>query len=1390
MMMTFIRSEDRSTRTAAELLELRTLAELPEKLVISQIRQATYQLGSTKTWASQPGMIRRYDDSEDGDKPRNSASDYYKLYSASFMHLGKRGSPGDEFATEAKAFQEWATSPATFADLNQPILVSPRRKPGERESSVPPTPIYPILDPAAHDLMHIDGFEVTDPHGTPTSPLPMPAQWLYVLRDGSIVAPASITAGSTKIDLPGPSKTNPIIGRIAFWTDDESCKLNLNTATEPAPWAAPRTHTRTDDAHARSQPIQGEHYRDPSHPAYTSLSPVLRHFSGGTLASLPKREPADPLGNAPEWWEYLRSMHGRLPRTFLDQANLGSNGGTRETTASNVSAAVLTKRQPLFTTTDEFFFNPERQLNGRGVTSPPLDMTQDDLRYSRFFLTTHSRAPETNPFNRPKISLWPVQETLAERNSTDEQLAALATLDSHAYYFQRASLWTGSGTSGSSQSATDDINLERNLRLLGTLQELTERDFPGIGHSFRDKYGPNGRDHILTSMFDFIRSNANPGSPQSTTTDTPTGSEYSYLPPGFGIAGNTSGTAEYSAVPTRLPDFMHTSETTPAPSIQGFGRFPTISEIALVFVATAGENNVTDAYPEFADKTTAIQTFVIIQPYIVAPGVPATSPAVCYRIRGLENLQIESTSLGLPAHVDGKYDAYNRAVFSSSTMLPATGQSWSGHSTAYAALCAPFLTPAGQPKTLLTSGTSDPDANYPFAGTLTFPTGAGKAAGTKLKFSGTSNNGTSNGAYITVDIFPAAEGVPTANAAPIQSIQVFFPETEIPVPVLPVDTSGAPTSIPFETRLIAQQSGATGSGAHLNLIQRGDVVRSMAVQGDDRGINLSLTRGDMRLLASAPQLVPATTDPADPSNPTGLPRVPDAYTLNGLIYHHFAPTSVLVGPDLVPWNSPNFPNSIPPTAIGAEMPAGFEAHSLRDGNSTANQPASPLNTSVADTAKRAGNLTARRDPTNTSATLSALDYDLANTIGTTAPAIPRDLSGAFNLDNRAGDFDNGPGLIEDGPYINKPDFGNALASAQYFDRGSPFAAENGLTYNPSRGLSSALAFGSLPSGLFGSGNDPSPRPWQTLLFCPHPPSRLTPASDEPDYKKTGNPTDKLDHFGFANPRDHLWAEFFWLPHTDPPGLSEGFATEGKVNMNYQMLPYTWITRATALHGALHGVRLTAIPSPAAEAVGTTNHYKASVAGANPAASLLQFDYSINAKATLEAFSDRFKTGDLFRSPSEICDIWLVPERLNDHDYGTLPGGLPKTPPTGDGAYKNMLTWWEGTDLTSAKDGFEATGDNTREAPYAQLYPRLTTRSNVFTVHYRVQLLKKSRTTKIDEWDEAKDNVAAEYRGSTVIERYLDPTQKGVTDFAETLNTSEALDDYYQWRTVRRTQFAP
>ena len=146
------------------------------------------------------------------------------------------------------------------------------------------------------------------------------------------------------------------------------------------------------------------------------------------------------------------------------------------------------------------------------------------------------------------------------------------------------------------------------------------------------------------------------------------------------------------------------------------------------------------------------------------------------------------------------------------------------------------------------------------------------------------------------------------------------------------------------------------------------------------------------------------------------------------------------------------------------------------------------------------------------------------------------------------------------------------------------------------------------------------------------------------------------------------------------------------------------------------------------------------------------------------FKTRFEAGDIFRSASEVCTIRLV------------PAGETLT---------SLNTWWGARRLT---------GDNLREAPYKALYSRVTTKSNTFTVHYRVQALKQVNRGGRDwaKWEEAKDVIAGEYRGATTIERFLDPNAPNLPNYATVSLTGayDPIDRWYRWRVLSEKQFAP
>jgi hypothetical protein len=217
---------------------------------------------------------------------------------------------------------------------------------------------------------------------------------------------------------------------------------------------------------------------------------------------------------------------------------------------------------------------------------------------------------------------------------------------------------------------------------------------------------------------------------------------------------------------------------------------------------------------------------------------------------------------------------------------------------------------------------------------------------------------------------------------------------------------------------------------------------------------------------------------------------------------------------------------------------------------------------------------------------------------------------------------------------------------------------------------------------------------------------------------------------------------------EPEPISRPFETNGKVNINHQIIPFSYIHRTTALHAVLKAETLMAIPDAA---VGS---YKQKANGLTD-----PFRHYIDATGTLNLWKEAvFDRGRNFISPSQICEHPLVPE------------GITAT-------QSAVQSFWATHRLT---------GDNSKERPYAHLYPRLTTRSNVFRVHFIVETLKKVRGTQSEVFDPAKDLVTARHQGSRLIHRYLDTTRNDLPTYLPAESGSPAtatprpLDLFYDW----------
>jgi len=357
----------------------------------------------------------------------------------------------------------------------------------------------------------------------------------------------------------------------------------------------------------------------------------------------------------------------------------------------------------------------------------------------------------------------------------------------------------------------------------------------------------------------------------------------------------------------------------------------------------------------------------------------------------------------------------------------------------------------------------------------------------------------------------------------------------------------------------------------------------------------------------------------------------------------------------------------------------------------------------------------------------------------------------------AGDWTGMPGRYSDGGLLIRPDQEYAQLAQDtsgdmyvpYFPRDTYGSYSGGPTssltddlsyFSPNRQIPSPVILGTLPRTKTSH--------WQTFAFCPNPANIAHP----------GLP--------FAHPGapDHLLLDLFWMPVAEPYPISDQLSTAGKINLNYRMMPFSYIERKTGLYALMKNTWITALTDNTNNVAyfKSHGHMRSYTTGQKTR-------YAIDVAETLKPFDLLFQSGDLFRSASQLCEMFLVPK------------GESST---------NMLAFWSVNRLTP---------DNAREQPYNDLYSRVTTKSNSFTVHWRVQSLRKNPGTDAAVWDESRDRRISELRGSTLIERYIDPNTKddpatpsvneGIPDYA-TATDPEPLSRFYKWRVVSENYFQP
>jgi uncharacterized protein (TIGR02600 family) len=393
-----------------------------------------------------------------------------------------------------------------------------------------------------------------------------------------------------------------------------------------------------------------------------------------------------------------------------------------------------------------------------------------------------------------------------------------------------------------------------------------------------------------------------------------------------------------------------------------------------------------------------------------------------------------------------------------------------------------------------------------------------------------------------------------------------------------------------------------------------------------------------------------------------------------------------------------------------------------------------------------------------------------------------------NVWTNGGDFDTSVGGAVDGPYINKADESSVQFSSRYNCSGyftfqwcqPQWCSVGAARFSPYRQIPSAGVFGSLPVGLDPS-NPSITNAWRTLLFCPNP-----------------NASNRVA----GNPPDYMLMDLFNLPVVQPYPISEPFSTAGRVNLNYQIAPFNYINRDSALRGVLKSVDMAAIPESQAFDYKGPNLYSRCIQHGPPNTTnnnFYYYRYPIHLNETLKQISAKFSTNGFFRSGAEICSVWLYPANPPGPQNMTNPA-MPLVTDMA-GSTTNLFNWWYGGVGTTRKG---VTGDNQRERPYALIYPQITTKSNTYQIHYRVQTLKQTATAHPSDWSTwidpgtggrgITDKVVGELRGSAVIERYIDPSNPNLPDFATNVTSSgisgTPMDSFYKFRVFNARQFTP
>lgn len=1446
-------------------------------LAISQIQQGTHQDTATsgqEVWASQPGMIRQY--KQDGTLLRG-----LKLYSDSTM-VAKTET---EIAADTPP-ADWDKHPVQYVDLNEPVVRINTTDPTGK-----PRLFFPIIDPRAYsqtETRSVEGFTYSQYANGVSGPaldgvvapasggseadqrLPMPVEWLYMLKDGTLgfldnTGKFVGTSGSGQT----ASRDNPMIARVAFWTDDESTKININTAGEGTPWHTPRLFHERDGEWAQYQPMAYEYQRYPGHPATVCMSTVL--FPGQNMNPLISETSAFDRA-----LEYKEAIYDLMPKILPGGSKAGSVivPVNHEFSPTNFQAVQDALGERLFPSVDEFLLRSSLTKDGqRGEISLGAGQIWSGLEnYEvverlRSFLTVRSRASESNPFGYPKISMWPVHRTTSTRNRTvfDNTIVNCSRLAGKDYFFARQD----------STSQTELSTIPRNKQLFDYLMALTDQPIPGFGAanaSFLTKYGDN-REQILIEMFDYIRCtnlyddniaerNVGPnpaitGLPDARLTAASAGMAAATFTPMRDSNGN-SFPGHGQVTPTVLPKGKNEV-------YRGMGRFLTISEAGLHFIATAQGTTAAGGVSAFKmpckgpapngytpptwkgnGSDTVLNWDNSANWYSNFPPLSAANQDPkkgFYKSRYPTSHKLENHNGDQVGHPGYNPMNWNWTLDMDTPLAPDVKR-----------VQATFLLEWFSPSTGWTL--INPDiaievdaSSLMVGGKRMFPVNGGKTIIRPFKHMSSAWGVYQRGGTISYRAFLQERKLPAVakGVNGYTSGSILYPDTNIP------NEGQAPYSGGVHYTYYSSRPGALQNCNQYNLVSDfidipgGDAGR-IPFSGGKVVVKILSNKSTPEVLQTfnfsfpgaqfpSPILATKTENTQWGNNSDGTlwvkQPVPPPYWWSfhsdgalgrdktGKITKIAAVPSTRMGGRFryigneigsygdVPFGGTYYRGNLvipddtlqsvvlrhgdPRLTMGQYVvPATeFEQHRLYGKQRLAH------NIVLANWSEGPG-LDRGEDKKGWRLVKDAI-YNAAF-----LPDHPYSPATGAGL-QKYGDFDRGIANQTDGAYINKPDEGNTYSITSttgqkllpYFS--NPWISwVGGSTYfSPNRQVASPGMFGSLPTGVHNAGGAGGMRrePWRTLLFRPQTWSakqgqqfHIGAPKVLKGYTKNGLPIQGID------PPDYLFMDFFWMPMVEPYVISQPGSTAGKINMNYQMAPFRHIRRATGLAAVMKSELLTAVankdapdylrrPPGAPANQGESWFWKEDTS----AAGKKYWHRQIDIDATLKLFDERFSSGFAFISPAQICEMYLLPKPVNSSDtlvpasWPTTVSALLKT------SANSILTFWENHALTA---------DNLKERPYTNMYPRLTTRSNTYQIHMRIQTIRKARSSDPAKFVVGVDSTGSEYRGSAMIERYLDFNDPALDakknlDYATGNPLSKpSLEDLHRFRILSQKRFDP